>query len=171
MPASGQQMLHMDGGWSYDSEEEAAAAGEPWPHTCQGSSARNLGPLPGADPVLTPLLAERPVLPAEPRAAVGADVHVNFCPAGPVTEANGATEFFPRSHLVYTRQETDLRQTRAADGNAPSHPSHLSPSRPSHLSRAAEPSRTVLHAALNLADSEPGGRTLRIRVWHPKRLR
>ena len=51
------------------------------------------------------------------------DVHVNFCPAGPVTEANGATEFFPRSHLVYTRQETDLHQTRAADGNAPSHPS------------------------------------------------
>ena len=84
-------------------------------------------------------------------------MHVNFCPAGPVTEANGATEFFPRSHLVYTRQETDLRQTRAADGNAPSHPSHLSPSRPSHLSRAAEPSRTVLHAALNLAESLAAG--------------
>ena len=50
-------------------------------------------------------------------------MHVNFCPAGPVTEANGATEFFPRSHLVYTRQETDLHQTRAADGNTPSHPS------------------------------------------------
>ena len=45
------------------------------------------------------------------------DVHVNFCPAGPVTEANGATEFYPRSHLVYTRQETDLHQTRRADGN------------------------------------------------------
>ena len=43
--------------------------------------------------------------------------------AGAVTEANGATEFFPRSHLVYTRQETDLHQTRAADGNTPSHPS------------------------------------------------
>ena len=53
------------------------------------------------------------------------DVHVNFCPAGPVTEANGATEFFPRSHLVYTRQETDLHQTRAADGITPSHPSRL----------------------------------------------
>ena len=59
MPASGQQMLHMDGGWSYDSEEEAAAAGEPWPHTCQGSAPPGLGLLPGAD-----LSAERPVLPA-----------------------------------------------------------------------------------------------------------
>ena len=49
MPSSGQQMLHMDGGWSYDSEEEAAAAGEPWPHTCQGSAPPDLGLLPGAD--------------------------------------------------------------------------------------------------------------------------
>ena len=52
----------MDGGWSYDSEEEAAAAGEPWPHTCQGSAPPGLGLMPGAGSVLPSLLAEIPVL-------------------------------------------------------------------------------------------------------------